>query len=114
TLPWQHVIVFEKQAEDADNDENEGNGNAGSASKPFPAVFATQDPKDKLPSPAEALAKVKAPEGFVVSLFAAEPDVQQPIAITTDERGRLWVAENYTYSENKVNFNDSLRDRIVI
>jgi putative membrane-bound dehydrogenase-like protein len=115
TLPWQHVLVFEKQPEeDAKDDENaEGNANAD-GKKPFPEFANTQDPKDKLFSPAEALAKVKVPEGFVVSLFAAEPDVQQPIAITTDERGRLWVAENYTYSESKVNFNDELRDRIVI
>ena len=64
--------------------------------KPFPEVFNTENAKDKLLTPAEALAKIKVPEGFNVSLFAAEPDVQQPIAITTDERGRLWVAENYT------------------
>jgi putative membrane-bound dehydrogenase-like protein len=111
TLPWQHILVFEKQAEE---DEPEKEGQAGGVTKPFPAAINTQDAKDKLLSPAEALAKIKVPEGFSVSLFAAEPDVQQPIAITTDERGRLWVAENYTYSENAVNFNEALRDRIVI
>ena len=30
-------------------------------------------------------------------LFAGEPDVKQPIAIALDDRGRLWVAEAYTY-----------------
>ena len=40
---------------------------------------------------------MKLPEGFTVSLFAAEPDVVQPIAMTIDHRGRLWVVENYSY-----------------
>ena len=55
------------------------------------------------------------PEGFQVTLFAAEPDVNQPIAMTTDDRGRLWVIENYTYAERDVNFEtEKLRDRILI
>ena len=29
--------------------------------------------------------------------FAAEPDVVQPIAMTIDHKGRLWVVENYAY-----------------
>ena len=37
------------------------------------------------------------PEGFAVTLFAAEPDVVQPIAFTIDPKGRLWVVENYSY-----------------
>ena len=32
-----------------------------------------------------------------VTLFAGEPDVKQPIAFAMDDRGRLWVAEAYTY-----------------
>src|SRR6185436_16694981 len=35
--------------------------------------------------------------GFSMKVFAAEPDVQQPIAFCMDDRGRLWVAEGYTY-----------------
>src|SRR5207247_7519312 len=30
-------------------------------------------------------------------LFAAEPDVVNPVAMTWDERGRLWVLELYEY-----------------
>src|SRR5690348_15824344 len=81
---------------------------------PFPATPNTQDAKDVLSTPAEALASFKVPEGFHVSLFAAEPDVQQPISLTTDERGRLWVAETYTYAEGRIRFEKDLRDRIVI
>ena len=62
----------------------------------------------------EALSKMRLPEGFKATVFAAEPDIQQPIAMTWDERGRLWVAENYTYSDGKERFDLTLRDRILI
>ena len=64
--------------------------------------------------PDQAVAAVKTPPGFHVTMFAAEPDVQQPIAIATDSRGRLWVVECYTYAESKVNYDPTLRDRILI
>ena len=48
-------------------------------------------------APAEAAGKMTLPEGFTATLFASEPDVRQPIAFTLDHRGRLWVAENFTY-----------------
>jgi len=57
------------------------------------------------PAPQEALGLIEVPPGFHVTLFAGEPDVQQPISFTTDERGRLWIAENYTYAEQPTNFN---------
>ena len=37
------------------------------------------------------------PPGFHATPFAGEPAVHQPIAFTIDERGRLWVLENYAY-----------------
>lgn len=36
-------------------------------------------------------------QGFQAELIAAEPDVKQPVAFAIDERGRLWVAEAYSY-----------------
>ena len=79
-----------------------------------PAPFNTEKPEHQLSTPQEALASLKLPEGFRATLFAHEPDVQNPISMTFDERGRLWVAENYTYAESGVNFETKLRDRIVI
>jgi len=78
------------------------------------AVKDTQAETVKLLTPQEALARITAPEGFHVSLFAGEPDVRQPIAMATDSRGRLWVAENNTYAERPANFDLSQKDRIVI
>ena len=62
-----------------------------------PGVKDTQDPRDKPPSPAEAVQRFKPPDGFRVTLFAGEPDVHQPIAMCLDDRGRVWVAEAYSY-----------------
>ena len=80
----------------------------------IPAPKNTQEMTTPLLTPQQALAQMKVPEGFRVELFAHEPDVQQPISITTDERGRLWVAECYTYAESKVNFDATQKDRIVV
>lgn len=48
-------------------------------------------------SPDEAAGTMVVPDGFQVTLFAGEPDVQQPIGFCIDDRGRLWVAEAYNY-----------------
>ncbi|MEY3458767.1 MAG: hypothetical protein RL215_1924, partial [Planctomycetota bacterium] len=78
----------------------------------FPAAFNTDPPDSHPPAPAEMLPLIQLPEGFTVTLFAGEPDVQQPINMEFDDRGRLWVAENYTYSGGP--YETKLRDRIVI
>ena len=63
-------------------------------------------------SPREAVGRLHAPPGFKITLAASEPDVQQPIAIAYDDRGRLWVAECYSYAGS--NFTEEKRDRILI
>ncbi|MBI3880283.1 MAG: c-type cytochrome [Verrucomicrobia bacterium] len=81
----------------------------------FPKIYDSQSTNDLPLTPAaEALKRIKLPPGFNATLFAAEPDVQNPIAMAWDARGRLWIAENYTYAEAKVGFDHSLRDRILI
>src|SRR5438093_10898171 len=47
--------------------------------------------------PAEAAKKFSVPDGFEVRIFASEPDVVNPVAMTWDDRGRLWVVELYEY-----------------
>ena len=81
----------------------------------FPAPYnSEQDQSAAPPSPQESLAKFKLPAGFKATVFAAEPDVQNPIALAWDARGRLWIAENYTYAERPKKFELQLRDRILI
>jgi putative membrane-bound dehydrogenase-like protein len=63
-------------------------------------------------SPEEAARGATVPEGFAMKLFAGEPDVKQPIAFAIDDRGRLWVAEAYTYPRRAPEGQG--KDRIVI
>ncbi|MBI3837358.1 MAG: c-type cytochrome [Planctomycetia bacterium] len=48
-------------------------------------------------SPAEAMKKMSLPEGFTVELVASEPDIVNPVAMTFDERGRIWITESLEY-----------------
>lgn len=48
-------------------------------------------------TPEDAAKAITLPPNFSAKLFAAEPNVQQPIAFAIDDRGRLWVAEGFTY-----------------
>ena len=51
--------------------------------------------------PEQTVAQMYVPEGFQVDLVAAEPDLHQPIAFAFDERGRIWVAEAYSYPQKR-------------
>ena len=70
----------------------------------------TQAEGEEPPSPVEALYQMSLPEGFEAQLFAHEPAVRQPIAMTWDDRGRLWVVESYSYEE----WQERGEDRIII
>ena len=63
--------------------------------------------------PAEAVKKMAIPDGFEVSIFAAEPDIAEPIAFCFDHKGRIWVAENFNYRTRK-NHTDEQVSRIQI
>lgn len=81
----------------------------------FPKLTNSESDKTAQPMAADEAAKsFVLPEGFHVDVFAAEPDVQNPIAMTWDSRGRLWVAENFTYAERSQRFDLTLRDRVLI
>lgn len=80
----------------------------------FPALY-NSDPGNPQPMLAkEALKALRLPEGFKATLFAAEPDVQNPVALAWDSRGRMWVAENYTYAERQKRFDLALKDRVIL
>jgi quinoprotein glucose dehydrogenase len=63
----------------------DGSGTEASASAPAAGI---RDPQ------AEA-AGFGMPEGFVVELFAAEPDVMNPVAFSIDEQGHVYVCESF-------------------
>jgi len=88
---------------------------SSAAAAEFPAPYNSEPESAGAPMPpAEAAAGFQMPPGFQVQLFAAEPAVQNPIAMAWDGRGRLWIAENYTYAEAARKFDLALRDRVLI
>lgn len=64
-------------------------------------------------SPEETRQLIEVPPGFEVRLFAAEPMVVNPVAMTWDERGRLWVLELYEYPKGAAK-GEKGRDRVKI
>jgi hypothetical protein len=70
---------------------------AASASPPAPAhrrLLACETPALK---PEDAATKFSVPEGFEVRIFASEPDVINPVAMSWDERGRFGSPNLYEY-----------------
>jgi putative membrane-bound dehydrogenase-like protein len=70
------------------------------------ALFAADaPPADVVPfaglDAQEAAAKATLPPGFKLHVFAAEPDVIQPISFCLDDRGRVWVAEGISYPRRR-------------
>lgn len=63
--------------------------------------------------PADTVAKFKVADEFEVKLFAAEPQLVNPVAFTIDEKGRIWVVECFEYPRRTPK-GKSPRDRIVI
>lgn len=72
-------------------------------------LLAEETTEAPLP-PEEAARTMLVPEGFQVTLFAGEPDVRQPISFCIDDRGRLWVAEAYSYPQHNSERPDAAGD----
>ena len=65
-----------------------------------PGDGSTDDESPAAPSTASTDPQAEAagfglPEGFVVQLFAAEPDVKNPVAFSVDEKGDIYVCESF-------------------
>ena len=76
-------------------------------------TYSGETPRVQDPlSPEDSQKHIQLPEGFEASLFAAEPDIINPIAMAWDERGRLWVVQSMDYP-HELN-NEVGGDRITI
>lgn len=64
-------------------------------------VLAQEKAPEKPPGaplpPKSSAERMKLQGGLKVSLVASEPEILQPIALTTDAKGRLWVVECFSY-----------------
>lgn len=64
--------------------------------------------------PHESVKLTQIPTEFEIQLFAAEPDITNPIAMAWDERGRLWVVESVDYPNTFKETDGAANDRIKI
>lgn len=51
--------------------------------------------------PADAMARMKVPEGFSVELVASEPMIVNPVSMCFDEKGRIWITESIEYPRSE-------------
>jgi putative membrane-bound dehydrogenase-like protein len=49
------------------------------------------------PPPEEALKQMRVADGFAVKLIVSEPNIRQPVTMSFDERGRIWVVQYLQY-----------------
>ena len=81
--------------------------------KPPVLTYTGEEPRIQNPlSPEDSQKHIQLPEGFEAELFAAEPNIINPIAFTWDESGRLWVVQSQDYPHDLSN--DVGGDRITI
>lgn len=79
------------------------------AAEPIPHG-QSQAPNPAL-SPAEAVKKMTLPEGFTAEVVASEPDIVNPVAMTFDDRGRIWITESLEYPRHAAGVG---RDRVKV
>src|ERR1041385_5849383 len=69
------------------------------------------EPPNQTYSPQDAIRRMSVPDGFTVELVASEPDLVNPIAMSFDDRGRIWVTESIEYPRKAAGAG---RDRVKI
>src|SRR3984957_10863093 len=87
---------------------------ADAQEQPSPAAqipHGQDQPPNAPRTAAEAARTMTVPPGFQVEVVAAEPDIVNPVAMTFDERGRIWITESLEYPRRQAGPG---RDRIKV
>ncbi|MCI0920922.1 PVC-type heme-binding CxxCH protein [Sphingobacterium rhinopitheci] len=79
----------------------------------FTARYDVPRMQDPL-SPVESMKLIQNPQDFELKLFVSEPNIRNPLAMSWDERGRLWVIESIDYPNNFEKERGKGNDRIKI
>ena len=74
-----------------------------------PKLVAESGPR----TPEEERSGFRLPEGFVIELVASEPQINKPMNLAFDDRGRLWVTSTLEYPYPAKD-GSAPRDRVVI
>ncbi|HEX4131248.1 MAG TPA: PVC-type heme-binding CxxCH protein [Pirellulales bacterium] len=75
-----------------------------------PHRYTAQPPGPAI-SAEEAARRMTVPEGFTVEVVACEPEIVNPVAMTFDDRGRIWITESVEYPRSSAGPG---RDRVKI
>jgi mono/diheme cytochrome c family protein/glucose/arabinose dehydrogenase len=63
-------------------------------------IIVNKNPSPAYLSPQESLKTIHLPKGYHLELVASEPMIHEPVAITWDANGRMYVAEMNTYMQD--------------
>lgn len=63
-------------------------------------IIVNTAPSPAYLSPEESLKTIHLPKGYRLELVASEPMIHEPVAMTWDANGRLYIAEMNTYMQN--------------
>ena len=80
-----------------------------SAQLPTKTNFADELPRTPPREPSQAIATIQVKPGYKMELAACEPLVRDPVAMSFDENGRLFVVEMCDYSEQDKEFLGDVR-----
>lgn len=86
--PWQSAI--------AQGPETAGNAEVARIMREFQGRGDLGDDSQPLP-PAETVAKLRVADDLQLQLVSGEPDVVQPIHVSFDDQGRMWVVQYRQY-----------------
>src|SRR5688500_4675965 len=90
------LLAFVASVFAADSSPPAGNEEVRKIMETFAGRGVQRDNTKPLP-PDEALKRFTMREGFAIDLIASEPAVTQPLYLSFDSRGRLWVTQYIQY-----------------
>src|SRR4051794_32586412 len=67
------------------------------ADEPKLVPYNQDRPPNPIKTPDEAARTMTVPPGFRVEVVASEPAIVNPVAMTFDEKGRIWITESVEY-----------------
>lgn len=78
------------------------NQTKGKLSKADSLAIRESVPPSPVLSAQESIKKIKIEDGFAIKIVAAEPLIVAPVALTFDEKGRIWVDEMVNYMPDTI------------
>ena len=95
--PTLSPVEAERERSAIREEDRAGNEEVREHIRKFKGRGQVTEPDVKPISPQESLKQFTLADGLDIHLAASEPDVRQPVSISFDERGRMWVVQYLQY-----------------